>query len=97
MRARLFKRLRFIKIAISGAYHTKASWLKNAKVPVEDKPLWKMPRFRNATAAVDSFNQDALRKNAFSANALDQVARQGVDNYRQGVYNVETTALPQRL
>ena len=84
----------FLKKAIAGAYHTKSSWLKNAKIEVEEKPLWKMSRFRNAEAAVDSFRTEAARKRAFSTNALDSIPRQGVNAFKQGVYNVTTTTLP---
>jgi hypothetical protein len=82
-----------LKKAISGAYHTKASWLKNVKIPVEDKPLWKMPRFRDVNAAIDTFDSEEKKKKAFSASVLDKVSRRGVDAFRQGVYNVDTTSL----
>ncbi len=81
------------KKAISGAYHTKASWLKNAKVPVEEKPLWKMPRFRDVNAAIDTFENEQKKTKAFSASVLDKVPRKGVDVFRQGIYNVDTTSL----
>ena len=80
--------------AISGAYHTKSSWLKNAKIPVEEKPLWKMPRFRNVEAAVDTFRHTSLRNKALSAHELDKVPREGVNAFEQGVYTVNTTSLP---
>lgn len=80
--------------AISSAYHTKASWLKNAKIPVEEKPYWKMQRFRDIEPAVDSFRTDFQRQKAYSANLLDKVPRQGVNAFKQGVYNVPTTSLP---
>lgn len=80
--------------AISGAYHTKSSWLKNAKIPVEEKPLWKMPRFRNVEAAVDSFRTESQRAKALSVNYLDKVPREGVNAFEQGVYTVNTTSLP---
>jgi hypothetical protein len=53
-----------------------------------------MSRFRNAEAAVDSFRTEAARKRAFSTNALDSIPRQGVNAFKQGVYNVTTTTLP---
>jgi hypothetical protein len=80
--------------AISGAYHTKASWLKNAKIPVEEKPLWKMSRFRSVEAAVDSFRTDLERSKALSAHASDKIPRQGVNAFKTGVYTVNTTSLP---
>ncbi|CAF0860570.1 unnamed protein product [Brachionus calyciflorus] len=80
--------------AISGAYHTKSSWLKNAKIPVEEKPLWKMPRFRNVEAAVDTFRHPTLRQKALSSHELDKVPREGVNAFEQGVYTVNTTSLP---
>ena len=83
-----------LKKAIAGAYHTKSSWLKNAKIAVEEKPLWKMSRFRNIDAAVDSFRTDLDRQKAYSATALDKVPRQGNNNYKQGVYTVTKTSLP---
>lgn len=80
--------------AISGAYHTKSSWLKNAKIAVDEKPLWKMPRFRNVEAAVDSFRTFGQRQKALSATSLDRVPRQGVNAFKQGIYTVNTTTLP---
>lgn len=80
--------------AIAGAYHTKSSWLKNAKIPVEEKPLWKMARFRNVDPAVDSFRTEFARQKALSAHELDKVPRQGVNAFKQGSYTVNTTSLP---
>jgi len=79
---------------ISGAYHTKASWLKNAKIPVEERPLWKMQRFRNVEACVDSFRTQKERSKAHSAHALDGIPRQGANVFNQGNYIVNTTSLP---
>jgi hypothetical protein len=80
--------------AISGAYHTKSSWLKNAKIPVDERPLWKMDRFRNVNAAVDSFRNDKQRFKALSAHNIDSIPRQGANNFKQGIYNVNKTTLP---
>lgn len=79
---------------ISGAYHTKSSWLKNAKIPVEERPLWKMQRFRNAEACVDSFRSDRQRARALSAHAVDSIPRKGANVFNQGNYIVNTTSLP---
>lgn len=79
---------------ISGAYHTKASWLKNAKIPVEERPLWKMQRFRNIDACVDSFRSVPQRNRALSAHQLDGIPRKGANNFNQGNYTVNTTSLP---
>lgn len=79
---------------ISGAYHTKSSWLKNAKIPVEERPLWKMARFRNVDAAVDSFRSEPARARALSAHACDSIPRKGANVFNQGNYIVNTTSLP---
>lgn len=79
---------------ISGAYHTKSSWLKNAKIPVEERPLWKMQRFRNVDACVDSFRTQPARAKALSAHALDGIPRKGANVFSQGNYTVNTTSLP---
>ena len=84
----------FFKKAISGAYHTKASWLKNAKIPVEEKPLWKMPRFRCIDPAVDSFRTEEARQKAMSAHACDKIPREGVNAFNTGVYTVKRNDLP---
>lgn len=79
---------------ISGAYHTKSSWLKNAKIPVEERPLWKMARFRNVEAAVDTFRTQPARARALSAHAYDSIPRKGANVFNQGNYTVNTTSLP---
>lgn len=79
---------------ISGAYHTKSSWLKNAKIPVEERPLWKMQRFRNVEAAVDTFRNEKARAKALSAHAIDSIPRRGANVFNQGNYIVNTTSLP---
>lgn len=53
-----------------------------------------MQRFRQVEAAVDTFRTDFQRKKAHSASVLDTVPRQGVNAFKQGVYNVDTTSLP---
>lgn len=80
--------------AISGAYHTKSSWLKNAKIPVEEKPMWKMQQFRNIDAAVDSFRTDSQRLNALKAHDFDSIPREGANAFNQGIYRAKTTSLP---
>jgi len=35
----------FLQNAFKGSYHTKASLLRQAKIPVDPKPLWKMSKF----------------------------------------------------
>lgn len=79
---------------ISGAYHTKSSWLKNAKIPVEERPAWKMQRFRNVEACVDTFRSQKTREKALSAHAYDGVPRTGANVFNQGNYTVNTTSLP---
>lgn len=79
---------------ISGAYHTKSSWLKNAKIPVEERPLWKMQRFRNVDACVDSFRTTPERARALSAHQLDGIPRKGANAFNEGNYTVNTTSLP---
>jgi hypothetical protein len=34
-----------VQNAFKGSYHTKSSLLRQAKIPVEPKPLWKMSKF----------------------------------------------------
>ena len=53
-----------------------------------------MQRFREAEPAVDSFRNDFQRQKAYSANLLDKVPRQGVNAFKQGIYNINTTSLP---
>lgn len=79
---------------ISGAYHTKSSWLKNAKIPVEERPLWKMQRFRTVDACVDTFRTHPARARALSAHGLDGIPRKGANVFNQGNYTVNTTSLP---
>jgi hypothetical protein len=83
-----------LKKVISGAYHTKSSWLKNAKIPVEERPVWKMQRFRNVEACVDTFRSQKSREKALSAHALDGIPRKGANVFNQGNYTVNTTSLP---
>lgn len=77
--------------AFKGSYHTKASLLRQAKIPVDPKPLWKMPKFADAEHQVDSFRNEAERRKAFSANTFDSIPRQGV--YHSGNYNVPRTTV----
>ena len=77
-----------------GLYHTKSSWLKNFQVPVDEKPLWKMPRFRNIGAAVDTFRSQSERKKALSSHYTDCITRQGMNASKEGNYTVNTTKLP---
>jgi hypothetical protein len=53
-----------------------------------------MQRFRQVEPAVDSFRNEFQRQKAYSANLLDQVPRNGVNAFKQGVYTVNTTSLP---
>lgn len=53
-----------------------------------------MPKFRNIEGGVDSFRTEFQRKKAYSELNLDHVPRQGVNNFKQGIYNVKTTSLP---
>lgn len=61
---------------------------------MDERPLWKMPRFRNIEAAVDSFRTQSQRVKALSAHQLDSVPRKGANVFKQGVYTVNTTSLP---
>jgi len=90
----LFYLIYYLKKVISGAYHTKSSWLKNAKIPVEERPVWKMQRFRNVEACVDTFRTTKSREKALSAHALDGIPRKGANVFNQGNYTVNTTSLP---
>ncbi|CAF3003381.1 unnamed protein product [Rotaria socialis] len=77
--------------AFKGSYHTKASLLRQAKIPVDPKPLWKMPKFAQGENQVDSFRTEAERRKAFSANTFDSIPRQGT--YHSGIYNVPRTTV----
>jgi len=77
--------------AFKGSYHTKASLLRQAKIPVDPKPLWKMSKFLNGENQVDSFRTESERRKAFSANSFDSIARQGT--YHSGIYNVPRTTV----
>jgi len=77
--------------AFKGSYHTKASLLRQAKIPVEPKPLWKMSKFADGENQVDSFRTEDQRRKAFSANSFDSIPRQGT--YHSGIYNVPRTTV----
>jgi len=77
--------------AFKGSYHTKSSLLRQAKIPVEPKPLWKMSKFADGEHQVDSFRTEAERRKAFSANSFDSIPRQGT--YHSGIYNVPRTTV----
>ncbi|CAF1022514.1 unnamed protein product [Adineta steineri] len=77
--------------AFKGSYHTKSSLLRQAKIPVEPKPLWKMPKFANGVNQVDSFRSETERRRAYSANSFDSIPRQGT--YHTGIYNVPRTTV----
>lgn len=61
---------------------------------MEEKPLWKMPRFRDVEAAVSSYRTEAERLRAMQANETDKIPRQGVNSFKAGIYNVPHTTLP---
>lgn len=77
--------------AFKGSYHTKASLLRQAKIPVDPKPFWKMSKFADAEHQVDSFRTEAARRKAFSAHTFDSIPREGV--YHSGIYNVPRTTV----
>lgn len=77
--------------AFKGSYHTKSSLLRQAKIPVDPKPLWKLSKFAQGENQVDSFRTEAARRKAFSANSFDSIARQG--QYHSGIYNVPRTTV----
>jgi len=77
--------------AFKGSYHTKSSLLRQAKIPVDPKPLWKLSKFADGENQVDSFRTEAQRRKAFSANSFDSLARQGT--FHTGIYNVPRTTV----
>lgn len=79
------------KHAIKINYHTKTSLLRQAKIPVQSKPLWKMPKFSHTEPRIDSFRSEDERQKAFSASFTDSMPRQGVRN--SGIYNVPRTSV----
>lgn len=77
--------------AIKINYHTKTSLLRQAKIPVEPKPLWKMSKFSHPEPRIDSFRSEDERQKAFSASFTDSIPRQGVQH--SGIYNVPRTTV----
>ncbi|CAF0957812.1 unnamed protein product, partial [Didymodactylos carnosus] len=77
--------------AFKGSYHTKASLLRQAKIPVEPKQLWQLPKFAKGEAQIDSFRTDDERRKAYSATTYDSLARQGT--FHTGIYNVPRTTV----
>lgn len=66
-------------------YDTRASLLRAYQNPVDDQPLWQMPRFANsARPHLATFRTCKEREDAFSAYELDRVSRKGLMG--QGVY-----------
>ncbi|CAF0779654.1 unnamed protein product [Didymodactylos carnosus] len=77
--------------AFKGSYHTKASLLRQAKIPVEPKQLWQLSKFANGEAQIDSFRDENERRKAHSATMYDSLARQGT--FHTGIYNVPRTTV----
>jgi len=77
--------------AFKVSYHTKASLLRQAKIPVEPKPLWHLSKFAHGENQVDSFRNERERRQAHSATTYDSIARQGT--FHTGIYNVPRTTV----
>ncbi|CAG2257378.1 unnamed protein product [Mytilus edulis] len=59
-------------------YETRASLLRTYQNPVEDAPLWQLPRFKdNAKPSLQTFRSAGARRSAYGNYQSDQIARQG--------------------
>ncbi|XP_063423666.1 cilia- and flagella-associated protein 77-like isoform X2 [Mytilus trossulus] len=66
-------------------YETRASLLRTYQNPVEDAPLWQLPRFKDkAKPSLQTFRSAGARRSAYGNYQSDQIARQG--DFGHGVY-----------
>lgn len=60
-------------------YETRASLLRIHQVPVEEAPLWQLPRFStSARAHLETFRTDSAKQAAFKHHQTDGISRRGV-------------------
>lgn len=66
-------------------YNTRATLLRTYQNPVEETPLWQMPRFtKSARPHLQTFRSTKGREEAFKNFDLDRISRKGV--FGTGVY-----------
>lgn len=66
-------------------YDTRASLLRTFQNPVDDKPVWHLPRFtKSAKPHLQTFRSSKAKEDAFKNFDLDRIGRKGV--LGQGVY-----------
>ncbi|XP_048774677.2 cilia- and flagella-associated protein 77-like isoform X3 [Ostrea edulis] len=62
----------------SKVYETRASLLRTYQNPVEDAPLWQMPKFKSsAKPSLETFRSPQAREIAFRNFESDQISRKG--------------------
>lgn len=79
------QREKIIKKKLQGkVYETRASLMRRYSEPVEPPPLWKMKRWEQIPANLETFRTDKARTEAFHHHASDATSRTGV--FGHGVY-----------
>ena len=69
----------------NAVYETRASLLRTYQNPVDDAPLWQLPRFKDtAKPSLQTFRSGGLRSTAYDNFSSDQIARKG--KLGHGVY-----------
>jgi len=69
---------------------TRASQLRNHHVPVEEGPLWQMPKFASkAKPSLETFRSDSQKQAAFKMHTSDCISRKGV--FGHGTYEQALT------
>ncbi|XP_069120955.1 cilia- and flagella-associated protein 77-like isoform X2 [Argopecten irradians] len=59
-------------------YETRASLLRTYQNPVDDAPLWQLPKFKNnAKASLQTFRSENARKQGYEHFESDQISRKG--------------------
>ncbi|XP_060079080.1 cilia- and flagella-associated protein 77-like isoform X2 [Ylistrum balloti] len=66
-------------------YETRASLLRTYQNPVDQAPLWQLPKFKkNAKASLQTFRSEGARKEGYEHFESDQISRKG--KLGHGVY-----------
>ncbi|KXJ18672.1 cilia- and flagella-associated protein 77 [Exaiptasia diaphana] len=65
-------------------YETRASLLRKFQPPVDNPPLWQMPKFQKIPAQIESFRSENAKKQAFKHHATDSTSRKGA--FGHGIY-----------
>ncbi|XP_033725020.1 cilia- and flagella-associated protein 77-like isoform X3 [Pecten maximus] len=59
-------------------YETRASLLRTYQNPVDEAPLWQLPKFKkNARASLQTFRSEGVRKQGYEHFESDQISRKG--------------------